>query len=77
MATIAYAGSGVRITKAPDDPICLRLSIGGIPPDGYCVYRGKIGPNVKLLRLILGELEMIEKLGVEPEIDKSYNKKHR
>jgi hypothetical protein len=52
----------VRIERAPDDPICARLSIGGVLGSGiYCTYRygpggGKVAELKELLRLVLESL---------------------
>jgi hypothetical protein len=47
-----------KIVREADDPIALRLSIGGIEGElGYIVYRGETEDCVKLLRKALDKFE--------------------
>jgi hypothetical protein len=46
----------VTIDRYPTDPICLRISIGGGPPDidgYYCIYRGTREQAVEALEKVL------------------------
>lgn len=47
-----------KIIREADDPIALRLSIGGVESKlGYIVYRGSTEECLKLLRKALEKLE--------------------
>jgi len=56
----------VRIEAAPDDPICARLSIGGVLGNAlYCTYRygprgGTPGELCEILRVVSRVLERAE-----------------
>lgn len=51
-----------KITREADDPLALRLSIGGIPTElGYIVYRGDTKACLELLRQAEKELTKIYK----------------
>ena len=63
----------IHITKAPNDPICTRVSVGGNPNLGYyCTYRGGIGSAIAALRVALEAMEATEKTGKEPAIDRRH-----
>lgn len=47
-----------KIIREADDPLALRLSVGGVPGElGYVVYRGDTKECVELLRTALSKLE--------------------
>lgn len=47
-----------KIIREADDPIALRLSIGGVENElGYIVYRGDTAACLKLLRKAVTKLE--------------------
>lgn len=47
-----------KIIREADDPMALRLSIGGVEDElGYIVYRGDTEACLKLLRKALKKLE--------------------
>lgn len=47
-----------KIIRESDDPLALRLSIGGVEGElGYIVYRGDTEACLKLLRKALNKLE--------------------
>lgn len=47
-----------KVTRESDDPLALRLSIGGVEGElGYIVYRGDTQACLKLLRKAVKKLE--------------------
>lgn len=51
-------GEQWKIIREADDPLALRLSIGGVPNNlGYIVYRGDTKQCLELLRKALDRLE--------------------
>ena len=66
--------SAVKIIKAPSDPICSRVSVGGgsIVPGVYCVYRGSRDQAISLLESAVAALKEARNAGPEPAINRSY-----
>jgi len=66
----------IAILKKQDDPIAVRISIGGFKQagnNGYITYRG----NLEDVRLLLANaLDAITKLKEEPEISDDMGKKY-
>lgn len=48
---------GVTVARLPDDPICPRASIGGVPGREYLVFRGEPTTITELLRRALTAIE--------------------
>ncbi len=62
----------VTVRKGPDDPTCTRVSCGGGVKHGYYVtYRGNVPDVVKVLRLALLTLEVMEQKKIEAPLDTS------
>lgn len=58
----------VTLSRKPDDPLCLRASIGGKEELGYyCTIRGNQAAIIKMLRSVLYALERAPKLSIENE----------
>lgn len=52
-----------KILKQPDDPICNRLSIGGIKDKGcYITYRGDINTCVEILEEALAAFKKAQEV---------------
>lgn len=52
------AAKRVAVSKLPDDPLCLRASIGGTAAIGYYLtYRGPLADVVPMLRDVLAVAE--------------------
>lgn len=55
----------IYITRAPTDPICPRVSVGGNETIGYyCTFRGKAADCITVLREALKAMET-----AAPELD--------
>lgn len=65
----------VQITRRPDDPLCLRASIGGTEKSGYyCLFRGNQEQVLAMLELVLVAMRIAPPIAVDkdaPEIGKS------
>jgi hypothetical protein len=58
----------VIIQRNPDDPIALRVSIGGTESIGYyCWFRGDQQAVCDMLRLVLDALEHAPPMKVQPD----------
>jgi hypothetical protein len=58
----------VVFQRLADDPLCLRISIGGREEIGYyCMFRGNQKEVVEALRLISGSIPYIPELDIEEE----------
>jgi hypothetical protein len=56
----------VTIQHLPDDPMCLRISIGGIEEKGfYCVFRGNQDEVISALEKVLLVLKHAPPLPIE------------
>jgi hypothetical protein len=65
--------SKVFIAKKADDPLCVRVSLGGRPDVGfYCTYRGLLKEAIGAIETVLVELH---RLTVEPPISPDGGKK--
>jgi len=63
----------VKIVKAPADPICSRVSIGGSDDLGvYCVYRGDLDRAIKVVREALNKLVSDQRCGITHDINRDY-----
>lgn len=51
------ASVNVLVRQLPDDPLCLRVSLGGGDGDYYCVYRGAAQDIETLLKVALSAVE--------------------
>lgn len=61
----------VAILKSPDDPACLRASVGGTEEIGYYLnYRGKLDDVLRMLDLVRIAAEAQLKVG-EPPVKES------
>jgi hypothetical protein len=61
--------AAVQIDKLPDDPLCLRVSIGGNKKDGYYLrYRGDRKKIVEMLRQSILAFEIYSTIGPELEV---------
>lgn len=49
--------AGMVITHLPDDPICPRVSLGGVDDAAYLVFRGDPAAITALLRRALTAME--------------------
>lgn len=50
--------SEVKLIKKPDDPVCLRISVGGTQAIGfYCLFRGDKEDVIDCLEEILDSLK--------------------
>lgn len=66
----------IDIIRAPTDPICTRVSVGGTQADGfYVVYRGTLDDSITCLRNALKGLEVTKATGSEPAINNHYQKR--
>lgn len=65
----------ILIRHLPDDPLAMRISIGGTKVSGYyCLFRGNQKDCTAMLETILTVLKNMPPLGIEedvPEIGKS------
>jgi hypothetical protein len=66
----------VSIHRLPDDPLCLRISIGGGDKIGgyYCTYRGTLEEVKKALEAIYLTMQYMEEQKIEPDIEKELPK---
>jgi len=65
--------SKVSITKAPTDPICPRISVGGNPALGfYCTYRGTIDESLLALKAAVTAMEQLSASGKELSVNRNY-----
>ncbi len=65
--------SFVQISKAPSDPICARVSLGGLKDRGYyCTYRGSRDDAIEILKQSLAALIEHRDNGPEPKVDRRY-----
>lgn len=56
----------ISITRAPADPVCPRISVGGNEAMGvYCVFRGPAADCIRILRSALDAMEV-----AKPTLDK-------
>lgn len=63
----------VRISKAPTNPGCSRVSVGGTPAFGYyCVYRGTLAECVAAMEDATAAMRLLLNSGSEPEMDVRY-----
>lgn len=62
------------MSKAPDDPVCPRVSMGGSKDIGgfYCTYRGEIGRCIEIAEAALDRMKMAQAMGKEPKIDRRF-----
>ncbi len=66
----------ILVTKKKDDPMALRISIGGFKEAGenaYITYRGDLEEVQKLLTIVA---EQFQKLQVEPEVSPNDGKQY-
>lgn len=61
--------TNITITRRPDDPICLRVSIGGGRTINgyYCLYRGTRKETIEALEKILIALRNTPESEIEPD----------
>jgi hypothetical protein len=59
----------ISVTRFPDDPICLRVSIGGGERIGgyYCTYRGTREESIEALEKVLRALKSMPEQPIEEE----------
>jgi hypothetical protein len=59
----------VSVTRFPDDPVCLRVSIGGGEKIGgyYCTYRGTREASIEALEKVLLALKHMPEQPIEEE----------
>jgi len=66
----------IAVLKKTDDPLAVRISIGGFKTmgnEGYLVYRG----NLDEVKMLLGFVsEALKQLNEEPEISSDNGKKY-
>ncbi len=63
----------IKVMRAPADPICTRVSLGGSAQLGYyCTFRGSMEQSIAALRLALAEMENIKLSGQEVPVDRRY-----
>jgi hypothetical protein len=64
----------VTIQRLPNDPVCLRISIGGGTKIGgyYCTYRGTIREAKKALEAIYLTMQYMQEQKIEPEIEVNF-----
>jgi hypothetical protein len=52
-----FKADGLHVKRLPDDPICPRVSLGGVEGAAYLIYRGDRRAVTALLRRALAALE--------------------
>jgi len=59
----------VSVTRFPDDPVCLRVSIGGGEKIGgyYCTYRGTREASIEALEKVLLALKHMPEQPIEED----------
>jgi hypothetical protein len=58
----------VSLSRYPDDPICLRCSIGGWAEKGYyCTFRGNQKEVIQMLETVLLVLQNAPKLEIDED----------
>ena len=63
----------VRIIRAPADPVCSRVSIGGNEEVGaYCVYRGSLDQAVAVVGAAYKKLQEAQEGRIVHTIDRGY-----
>lgn len=54
----------IVVTKQPDDPVCTRISIGGVADIGYYfTYRGDLNEAIRIVELTLAKAKEIVAAG--------------
>lgn len=63
----------VLLKKAPTDPICARVSVGGNEAMGaYCTYRGNLDACIAVMEAALNEMKHARFTGDEPGVDRRF-----
>lgn len=56
----------IEVRKAPDDPACTRVSVGGNVKIGYyCTYHGTVDDSIDCLELALVALKAMQHAKIE------------
>jgi hypothetical protein len=63
----------LKISRLPNDPLCLRASIGGDPKMGYyLLFRGDQKKVLEMLKATTLSLEAVCRAGEELEIEEDF-----
>jgi hypothetical protein len=58
----------VKLQRLPDDPICIRASIGGDDRIGYyCLFRGDQAKVIEMIEMVLLVMQHAPKLEIEED----------
>jgi hypothetical protein len=59
----------LKVQRLPDDPLCLRISIGGNEKLGYyCVFRGDQKEVIETLKLVYAVFRKLPPVDIEDDI---------
>ncbi len=60
----------ITVRKAPDDPVCTRVSCGGNSKIGfYLTYRGTVDASIEAMERTLLVLKVMKAKGIEAPLD--------